>query len=54
MIKSAFSAFARLCGTSEKEAALYLVLSACGWLFFAYQYLYQIGLGAAIPKYAGY
>lgn len=54
MIKSGFRAIARLCGVGEKEAALYLVLSVCGWFFFAYQYWYASGLGVAVPKYAGY
>jgi hypothetical protein len=54
MINSVFLAVARLCGVSRVEAGLYLVLSACGWLYFAHQYIYASGLGEAIPTYAGY
>jgi hypothetical protein len=54
MIKSAIRAVASWCGVTEKEAALYLFLSACGWFYFAYQYLYESGLGAGMPKYAGF
>jgi hypothetical protein len=54
MMKSVLRAIAGRCGVSDREAALYLALSACGWLYFAYQFLYETGLGVAIPKYAGY
>jgi hypothetical protein len=53
-MKSLLRAIARFCGVSEKEAALYMLLSACGWFYFAYQYIYESGLGVAVPKYAGY
>ncbi|MFT4518424.1 MAG: hypothetical protein ACI9JM_000805 [Halioglobus sp.] len=53
-MKSSLRAIAKLCGVNEKEALLYLFLSASGWLYFAYQYLYASGLGAAVPRYAGY
>jgi hypothetical protein len=54
MIKSGLHKLAKVCGVSDTEAVLYLALSACGWLYFAYQYLYESGLGVAVPKYAGY
>jgi hypothetical protein len=54
MIKSAFFAVAQLCGLSNGEAGVYLVLSSSGWLYFAYQYIYASGLGLAVPTYAGY
>jgi hypothetical protein len=43
-----------LCGVGDKEAVLYLLLSVSGWLYFSYQYLYESGLGIAVPRYAGY
>jgi uncharacterized protein (DUF58 family) len=39
---------------STREAWLYLVLSACGWGYFLYSYVFASGLGAVLPKYAGY
>ena len=53
-MKTPIKTIARLCSITEREALLYAVLSAGGWLFFAYQYLYASGLGVAVPKYAGY
>ena len=53
-MKSQIRAIAALCGVSDKEAVLYLLLSASGWLYFAYQYIYESGLGVAVPRYAGY
>ena len=45
---------ASLCGVENKEAAVLLLLSAAGWVYFAYTYLYESGLGVAVPRYAGY
>jgi hypothetical protein len=53
-LKSVVSKIAALCGVNDKEAAWLLMLSACGWLYFAYSYLYESGLGVAVPRYAGY
>lgn len=54
MIKSKIRALAELCHVSDKEAFLYLLLSAAGWTYFAHQYLYSTGLGVAVPTYANY
>lgn len=43
-----------LCGVGDREAAILLLVSAAGWLYFAYSYLYESGLGVAVPRYAGY
>ena len=53
-MKSTLRAIGKLCGVNGREAALYLLLSACGWCYLAYQYLYASGLGEAVPIYAGY
>jgi len=53
-MKTLLVKFATLCGASNGEAAVLLVLSACGWLYFAYAYLYESGLGVGVPLYAGY
>jgi hypothetical protein len=53
-MKSRLLALASLCGVAEKEMVLYLVLSASGWVYFAYAYLYESGLGVAVSRYAGY
>jgi hypothetical protein len=44
----------KLFGDSRKETVLLLMLSTTGWLYFAYTYLYESGLGVAVPRYAGY
>ena len=54
MIKMKIRALAELCHVSDKEAFLYLLLSAAGWAYFVHQYLYSTGLGIAVPKYASY
>jgi len=53
-MKSALARIAAMCGMSERETAFLLVLSACGWLYFGYAYLYESGLGLAVARYAGY
>ncbi len=53
-MKSMFRKLAGLCGVGEREAAILLLVSAAGWLYFAYAYLYESGLGVAVPRYAGY
>ena len=53
-MKAAVRKLATLCGVSDREAAWLLLLSACGWLYCAYTYLYESGLGVAVPRYAGY
>jgi len=54
MIKKKLQGVAELLDLKQKEALLYLALSAAGWLYFGYEYLYDSGLGVAVPKYAGY
>ena len=39
---------------SDREALGLLALSALGWAYYGYYYLYESGLGIAIPRYAGY
>jgi len=41
-------------GISIREGWFFLVLSAIGWGFFLYSYVFASGLGAVLPKYAGY
>jgi len=53
-MKSLFLRMAALTGVDGKEAAFLLLLSVSGWLYFAYSYLYEAGLGIAVPLYAGY
>ncbi len=53
-MKTALEKMAALCGVSDREAAGLLLLSACGWCYFVYTYLYETGLGVAVPRYAGY
>lgn len=53
-MKSLFHRIAALSGVNGKEAAFLVLLSAVGWLYFAYSYLYESGLGIAVPRYAGY
>jgi len=53
-MKSAVGKLAALCGVSHREAALLLFISACGWLYLGYAYLWESGLGVAVPRYAGY
>jgi hypothetical protein len=53
-MKALLDKFATLCGAGHGEAAALLVISASGWLYFAYSYLYESGLGVAVPLYAGY
>ena len=42
------------CDVTKNEAWLFLLLSASGWAFFFYKYIFSSGLGAVLPKYAGY
>jgi len=45
----------RQCGLqSARETVCFLLLSAAGWIFCIYQYLYGMGLSEAVPLYAGY
>lgn len=53
-MKSFLRRIAALTGVNGKEAAFLLLLSVSGWLYFAYSYLYESGLGIAVPRYAGY
>jgi len=53
-MKTVMRRIAALSGVEGREAALLLLLSAAGWLYFAYAYLYESGLGIAVPRYAGY
>jgi hypothetical protein len=53
-MKSAVRKLVGLSGANGREAAWLLFLSACGWLYFAYAYLCESGLGVAVPRYAGY
>lgn len=48
------SKLANLYGVSNKEVVVLALVSAAGWLYFAYSYLYESGLGLAVPRYAGY
>ena len=48
------SKLANLYGVSKKEAVVLTLVSAAGWCYFAYSYLYESGLGVAVPRYAGY
>lgn len=39
---------------AANEVWLYLLLSGSGWAYFLYMYIFSSGLGAVLPKYAGY
>jgi len=53
-VKTPLRKLATLCGVSDREAAYLILISACGWVYFAYSYLYETGLGVAVTRYAGY
>ena len=53
-MKSVLRKIESLCNVSHKEAVILLLMSSAGWLYFAYSYLYESGLGVGVPRYAGY
>jgi hypothetical protein len=53
-MKNILDSIGTACKISPNEVWLFLLLSAVGWGFFIYSYIFSNGLGAVLPKYAGY
>ncbi|NND69556.1 MAG: hypothetical protein HKN19_18335 [Halioglobus sp.] len=53
-MKKSFQRIASRVGVSDWETALLVLVATAGWAYFAYMYIYESGLGAGVPRYAGY
>lgn len=53
-MNAALQKIASLTGVSNKETAFLAPVAVAGWVYFAYAYLYESGLGVNVPRYAGY
>ena len=53
-MKRVLDKLAGLFDVGRKEFLLMLLLSIIGWAYFAYMYIFETGLGNAMPVYAGF